>query len=109
MANKSNLLLLFDRPQEPVFVAKGDKKAVFDVPNNYLADRYKPIGVELANRFGEDANERIPVSEISIPPLGEILELERDANFSLFIPKHRRIAGRLIDIFLGKSSPHNLK
>lgn len=37
MSNKKqNLLLLFDRPQEPVFMAKGDKKAVFDVPNDYL-------------------------------------------------------------------------
>lgn len=35
-ANKNNLLLLFDRPQEPVFVAKGEKKAVFDIPDSYL-------------------------------------------------------------------------
>lgn len=35
-SNKSNLLLLFDRPQEPVFVAKGEQRAVFDVPNEYL-------------------------------------------------------------------------
>lgn len=33
---KKHLSLLFDRPQEPVFVAKGDEKTVFDIPNNYL-------------------------------------------------------------------------
>lgn len=55
----------------------------------------------MTSRFGEEASESIAVKRISIPPLGEVLELPRDANFSLFIPKHRRIAGRLIDIFLG--------
>jgi tyrosinase len=28
-------------------------------------------------------------------------QLGRQENFSLFIPKHRKIAGRLIDIFMG--------
>lgn len=66
-------------------------------------DNYKPVGVQIVNKFGADAGEKIPVSSISIPPLGEVLELARDENFSLFIPKHRRIAARLIDIFLGKN------
>lgn len=34
--DKKNLLLMLDRPTEPVFVAKGDRQAVFEVPNNYL-------------------------------------------------------------------------
>lgn len=55
----------------------------------------------MTSRFGGEASETIKVSTISVPPLGEILELPRDSNFSLFIPKHRRIAGKLIDIFLG--------
>lgn len=38
--NKQNLLLLFDRPQEPVFVGKGEKKAVFDIPDNYLVSEF---------------------------------------------------------------------
>lgn len=100
-ADKHNLLLLYDRPQEPVFVAKGEQKAVFDVPNDYLADRYKPIGVQLFNRFGEEAGERIPVKQIALPDLRDVLELGRHENFSLFIPKHRKIAGRLIDVFMG--------
>lgn len=28
--------LLFERPKEPVFVAKGEDATSFDVPNNYL-------------------------------------------------------------------------
>ncbi|CAH0557365.1 unnamed protein product [Brassicogethes aeneus] len=101
MASKKNILLLFDRPKEPVFMVKGKENSVFDVPQEYLDDKYKPIGAQIVNRFGEDANEKIPVSRISLPPLGDILELKRNENFSLFLPKHRRIAGKLIDIFLG--------
>lgn len=80
---------------------KGDQKKAFAVPPEYLSDKYRPIGTQVTSRFGEEASESIAVKRISIPPLGEVLELARDVNFSLFIPKHRRIAGRLIDIFLG--------
>ncbi|XP_050307530.1 phenoloxidase 1-like [Anthonomus grandis grandis] len=108
MTDKKNLLLLFDRPQEPSFMPKGDQKKAFSVPADYLSDKYKPIGTQVSNRFGEEANEVIPVNRITVPRLGEILELPRDSNFSLFIPKHRRIAGRLIDIFLGVRSVDDL-
>lgn len=104
MANKRNLLLLFERPQEPVFMEKGSKSSVFDVPDNFLTDRYRGIGAELQNRFGETAGERIPVSNISIPNLKVPESLKRDEQFSLFIPKHRRIAGHLINIFVGKNN-----
>lgn len=107
-SEKTNLLLLFDRPQEPVFVGKGDDKTVFEVPNSYLTDRYKPIGVELANRFGEEAQNKVSVSEVPPPNLTEILELGRHDNFSLFIPKHRRLAGRLIDIFMAAPDTNSL-
>lgn len=33
---KKNIVLLFQRPLEPAFVAKGDERAVFDIPNEYL-------------------------------------------------------------------------
>lgn len=101
MADKKNLLLLFDRPQEPVFMEKGNK-AVFDIPDNFLTDRYKPIGNEVQSRFGEKAEQRIPVNNISIPDLRIPMSLGRNEQFSLFVPRHRRIAGRLIDIFMGK-------
>lgn len=100
MANKKNLLLLFDRPSEPVFMEKGSEKAVFDVPSNYLSDRYKTIGAEVTSRFGD--GERIPVKNISIPNLTIPMSLGRDEPFSLFVPRHRRIAAHLIDIFMSK-------
>lgn len=34
--SKQDLLLLFDRPQEPVFAPKGDRQAVFEVSQDFL-------------------------------------------------------------------------
>ena len=99
---KENLTLLFDRPLEPVFMAKGPKKTVFEVTEEYfnVNPRYKSKAPDVRSRFAEDDEERIVVKKTSIPSLGECLELERDENFSLFIPKHRDIAAKLIDIFM---------
>lgn len=36
MSNKNNLLYLFDRPTEPVFLKKGENNVSFDVPQEYL-------------------------------------------------------------------------
>uniref|UniRef100_A0A6P7FJR2 Phenoloxidase 1-like n=1 Tax=Diabrotica virgifera virgifera TaxID=50390 RepID=A0A6P7FJR2_DIAVI len=100
---KKNVVKLFDRPKELVIMPKGDDKTVFDVPKEYITDQYKNVGNQIVSRFGEEAEGgKIPVNTISIPPLGEILELRRDENFSLFLPKHRKIAGQLINIYIGK-------
>ncbi|XP_074031041.1 phenoloxidase 1 isoform X2 [Leptinotarsa decemlineata] len=98
---KKNLLLLYDHPKESILSTRGPENVQFDVPNSYLNDEYKNISVQIANKFGEDASEKVTVNEISLPPFGEILSFPRDENFSLFIPRHRRLAGKLIDIFLG--------
>lgn len=102
MANKRNLLLLFDRPLEPVFMEKGPNNSVFDVPNNLLSDRYKN-NPEISSRFGDNTSEHIPVrANITIPNLKVPMSLDRKEQFSLFIPRHRRIAAHLINIFMGK-------
>lgn len=36
MSKKSDILYLFDRPAEPVYVPKGENKVAFNVPANYL-------------------------------------------------------------------------
>lgn len=101
MANKRNLLLLFERKLEPVFMEKGPNNAVFDVPNNLLSDRYKGKPT-IKDRFGEPGGERIPVrSNISMPNIKNIMALGRDENFSLFIPRHRDLAAQLVHIFMG--------
>lgn len=100
--DKRKLSLLFDRPTEPVFMQKGEEKAVYQVPDNFLTDRYRSMASALSNRFSLDAGESIPVKNISIPhqQLSLPMELGRQEVFSLFIPKHRTMAARLIDMFL---------
>jgi tyrosinase len=106
--NKNDLLLLFERPQEPVFMKKGRNDSVFDVPANFLTDRYRPIGDEVQNRFGDDS-PKIPVKNIAIPDMRVPMSLGRHEQFSLWIPRHKKIAGRLIDIFMGMRSVDDLK
>lgn len=36
MTDKKNILYLFDRPTEPIFIGKGDDNVSFDVPAEYL-------------------------------------------------------------------------
>ncbi|KAL1131636.1 hypothetical protein AAG570_011249 [Ranatra chinensis] len=102
-SEKAKILLnMFDRPTEPVFMPKGDNNSVFDVPSEYLVDEYRPLENDLSNRFS--GVEKIPVKKISIPDLNIPLSLGRRENFSLFIPRHNRIAARLISIFMGMRS-----
>ncbi|XP_046387012.1 phenoloxidase 1-like [Ischnura elegans] len=101
-SQQQQVLYLLSRPQEPFFVPKGDKGAVFDVPNNnFLAERFQSVAGELGTRFGEDTNVRVPVTNITFPDLSFPMQLGRRDNFSLFIPRHREMASRLIDIFMG--------
>lgn len=39
-ANNQDLLLLFDRPKEPLFTVKGDSNQVFEVPENYVVSTF---------------------------------------------------------------------
>jgi len=36
MSDKTNILYLFDRPTEPIFMGKGDGNVSFDLPADYL-------------------------------------------------------------------------
>ncbi|BES90425.1 Phenoloxidase subunit 2 [Nesidiocoris tenuis] len=98
------LLLLFDRPHEPMFLPRqsiNGKEVVFDVPADYVDDRYKPIYQELQSRFGTDNPERVTVRASKLPNLSQIKQLDRRENFTLFIPRHRKFAASLIKIFMG--------
>lgn len=80
---------------------KGPKGSVFDVPSEFLDDRFKNIGADIQTRYAEKATEIIPIkTDISIPDLALPLSLGRHEQFSLFIPRHRKIATRLVEIFL---------
>jgi len=49
------------------------------------------------------AVEYVQVKSIDLPDLTIPQSLSREQNFSPFIPSHSRAAGRLIEIFMGKS------
>ncbi|XP_013143797.1 PREDICTED: phenoloxidase subunit 1-like [Papilio polytes] len=105
--SKQNLLLFFDRPREPCFMQKGEDKSTFQIPDNFYPDKYKAVSNTLANRFGADAKS-IPVNEIALPNLQLPMELPFSDQFSLFVPKHRKMAGKLIDIFMGMRNVQDL-
>ncbi|XP_039745914.1 phenoloxidase subunit 1 [Pararge aegeria] len=106
--SRSNLLLFFDRPTEPCFMQKGDD-AIFQLPDNFYPDKYKTVSSTLANRFGENAQRSIPVRNIALPDLSLPMELPYNDQFSLFVPKHRKMAGKLIDIFMGMRDVDDLQ
>ncbi|KAF2899092.1 hypothetical protein ILUMI_07081 [Ignelater luminosus] len=101
MADKRNMLLMYDRPLEPLFKQKGESKTAFNLPAKFYTERYKSIGVNLGSRFQNEANDVIDVQDIPVPDLSGITNLARDENFSLFIPKHRNSATNLINLFMG--------
>ncbi|XP_025414834.1 phenoloxidase 1-like [Sipha flava] len=103
MTDRSSILYLFDRPKEPLFVAKGENNVSFDVPSEYLIDRYKPLVSDIHNRFPGDKN--ISVKKLNnIPDLSLPLSLSRNASFSLFNPLHSKMASMLIEAFMATKS-----
>ncbi|XP_024218309.1 phenoloxidase 1 [Halyomorpha halys] len=94
-----HLLNLFERITEPVFVPKGQNE-VFDIPEEYVANRYKRLGKAFLDRLKGKA-KKIALRKIILPNLSIPMELGRRDNFSLFDPHHRTLAAKLIDIFAG--------
>ncbi|KAH9629130.1 hypothetical protein HF086_008579 [Spodoptera exigua] len=95
------LKLLFDRPNEPLITPKGDNKAVFQLSEKLLPPEYANNGVELNDRFGDDATEKIPLKTLnSYPAFTKASELPTDADFSLFLPKHQEMATEVIDALM---------
>lgn len=55
----------------------------------------------ILSRFGNDALSTVPIKQIAIPDLSVPLSLGRREPFSLFIPRHRKCATHLAELFLG--------
>ncbi|CAG4933311.1 unnamed protein product [Colias eurytheme] len=96
------LSLLFDRPNEPMISPKGDDNAIFQISEQYLTDDYKNNGIEINNRFGENASEIIPLQNLKrVPKFSKAKRLPKDADFSLFLPAHQKMADEVIDELMG--------
>ncbi|KAL0818173.1 hypothetical protein ABMA28_008687 [Loxostege sticticalis] len=97
-----SLELLFDRPNEPLITPKGDEQVLFKLNEDLLPKDYEANGIALNNRFGEDEG----VKTIDLAPLARkpqfplASQLPRDADFSLFLPKHQAMADEVIDKLL---------
>uniref|UniRef100_A0A240PK95 Tyrosinase copper-binding domain-containing protein n=1 Tax=Anopheles epiroticus TaxID=199890 RepID=A0A240PK95_9DIPT len=103
---------LLQHPYEPLFLPKSDGQLFYDLPEKFFTDRYRPIGQNLINRFsagsiapaGTSADtpvmNRVPLNNIPEPDIKFAEAIPRRGAFSLFIPEHRLIAGRLIELFL---------
>uniref|UniRef100_A0A1E1WIY6 tyrosinase n=2 Tax=Pectinophora gossypiella TaxID=13191 RepID=A0A1E1WIY6_PECGO len=96
-----SLQLLFDRPSESLITPKGEQKAIFQLTEQFLPQDYQNNGLELNNRFGDEANERIPLKQLrNVPQFPKASELPPDADFSLFLPKHQEMALEVIDVLM---------
>nr|QOQ34392.1 prophenoloxidase 2-2 [Sogatella furcifera] len=93
---KEILLALFDRPNEPLFLPKGDEQFTFHMPEDYLEDRFKIKNI--SDRFGGD--NVVDLKRITLPDLDLPLQLKKTEQFTPFIPLHRQMAGQLIEKFL---------
>ncbi|CAK1590404.1 unnamed protein product [Parnassius mnemosyne] len=93
--------LLFDRPNETLITPKGDNDDLFQLTEKYLPKEYANNGIELNNRFGNDAGSTIPLTELAqLPQFTKASQLPTDADFSLFLPKHQEMATEVIDALL---------
>lgn len=57
--------------------------------------------MELEERFSDDNTTKLPVKSINLPDLTLPKKLPRDAQFSVFIDYHRKMAEYLMKIFNG--------
>jgi tyrosinase len=110
MDTKAALSLLFDRPKEPIFMEKGDKGVIFEVPESFVADRFKSVAQTLMNSFGDEKTTRVKIKQCS--PVPDVIQftkgLERDASFSLLNSRHSKLAGNLITYFMSLQKHEDL-
>lgn len=107
-SNNTKFHGLLQRPYEPMFLPKSNGQVYFDLPDNYLTDRYRPLGQSLQSRFGSNVQTRIPVQNISAPDITFAQAIPRRGGFSVFNQRHRQAAGRLIELFQNQSDADTL-
>ncbi|XP_049766727.1 phenoloxidase 1-like [Schistocerca cancellata] len=103
-----SLLYFYDRPKEPVFFPKGNNDVIFQLPEDYLSSRSKTIVDELPSRFGR-VKEEIQIRKIDLPDLSEPMRLGKRENFSVFIPYHRQLAARVIEVLMGMRTTEDFR
>jgi tyrosinase len=106
---KTALSLMFDRPKEPIFKEKGEQGVIFDVPKSFIAERFQGVSNVIENRFGDDSSPHVTVMQRGNVDVTQFTNgLPRDAPFSLWVPRHSKIAGKLIELFMAQKTVDDL-
>uniref|UniRef100_A0A481MQH0 Phenoloxidase n=1 Tax=Nipponaphis monzeni TaxID=196483 RepID=A0A481MQH0_9HEMI len=99
MTDRNNILYLFHRPTEPIFLNKGNDNVTFEIPPEYLTDRYKTLASDLRTQF--PGGKSVPVIKLkNLPDISFPMSLSRSAPFSLFNKHHSKMASKLIEILM---------
>ncbi len=107
--DNDNLLLLFQKPREPIFTPRNGGRTGFDVPSNFFTDRYRPIGTDIATRFGANVTNKVALQPLATTPnLDFAANLNRTGGFSLFVQTHKNMAGQLTNIFMEQPNAASL-
>ncbi|KAF7994704.1 hypothetical protein HCN44_004176 [Aphidius gifuensis] len=106
---RKEILSLFNRPKEPIFMGNRDENIYFNIPVNYLPNELQASAAEIFSRFQSNTNEeKINLKEITLPDLTIPMKLDRRQAFSLFIPSHQKCADHLIKLFLNTKTYDDL-
>lgn len=101
---KKALSLLFDRPKEPLFLGKGEDAVIFDIPDSFIAERFRSVSDTIKSRMKRSENPKMKIDvneQVKLPDIKSFTNgLPRDKSFSLWIPRHSEIAGKLIRLFV---------
>jgi tyrosinase len=111
MVDKKRALgLMFDRPKEPMFKEKGEDGIIFDMPKSFITDHYQKVASVVQSRFGDETSQRFSITQSGEAPdvTPYTTGLARDAPFSLWVPKHSKIAGKLIELFMAQKTVDEL-
>ncbi|XP_013167402.1 PREDICTED: phenoloxidase subunit 2-like [Papilio xuthus] len=101
MSIYKSIELLFDRPNETLITPKGEDNELFQLTEQYLPKEYENNGIELNNRFGNDASNTILLKDLAqLPQFTKASQVPPDADFSLFLPKHQEAATEVIDTLM---------
>lgn len=106
--SKREILSLFNRPKEPIFMGNKDNNISFNIPVNYLPNEFQASAADILSRFQSTNDEKIVLNNITLPDLTIPMKLDRQQAFSLFIPTHQTYAKHLINLFLSMKTYEDL-
>nr|AAV91794.1 prophenoloxidase 5 [Aedes aegypti] len=104
---KTGFMCLMTRPREPLFYPKYGGQTFMVLPEHFFTDRYRPLAPIINDRFGSAPNH-VVVRSIDPPDFTYAMEIPRNGNYNQFSPKHRNIAGKLVQDFMNAPDPEIL-